>query len=327
MCRAILRAVVAPFAIANGQAHVGVSIGVSRMEAGTATVDDLMRRSDIALYTMKATGRAGFRVFSDDLELEVRSRADIENGLRETLLVGHGLSLAYQPKVGRSGRITGVEALVRWRLGDRPISPAVFVPIAEDTGLILALGDWVIREAIGFARRWPNLSVSINLSPAQLRDAEFATRLLSWIAEAGLNPNQIELEVTETTLFEATSYALGALAELREAGLQVALDDFGTGYSSLRHLHSVSVDRVKVDQTFVAGLGRNVESGAIISAVIQLGHSMGLQITAEGVETSAQRDFLLEAGCDELQGYFFAQPMPEPDLSILLEGQDVSLAA
>ena len=327
LCRAILAAVMAPFAVANGQAHVGVSIGVARMAAGTATVDDLMRRSDIALYTMKATGRAGFRVFSDDLELEVRSRADIENGLRETLVAGDGLSLAYQPKVGRDGRIKGVEALLRWRMAGLPVSPAIFVPIAEETGLILALGEWVLQEALGFACRWPRLSVAINLSPAQLRDASFATRLLDRITDLRLDPDRIELEVTETTLFEATSYALGALHDLRAAGLHVALDDFGTGYSSLRHLHSVSVDRVKIDQTFVAGLGRTVESGAIISAVIQLGHSMGLQITAEGVETGFQRDFLIEAGCDELQGYFFARPLAEQELESMLSGADMPLAA
>ena len=327
LCRAILNAVKAPFPVANGQAHVGVSIGVALMAAGTATVDDLMRRSDIALYTMKATGRAGFRVFSDDLELEVRSRAEIENGLRETLRSTKGLSLAYQAKVDSGGRIAGVEALLRWQMAGRPVSPAVFVPIAEETGMIAALGDFVIAEAIAFAGRWPGLSVAINLSPAQLRDGSFARRLLDRIAEAGLDPRRLELEVTETTLFEASSYALGALTELRAAGLQVALDDFGTGYSSLRHLHSVSVDRVKIDQSFVAGLGHTTESGAIICAVVQLAHSMGLQITAEGVETAAQRDFLLEVGCDELQGYLYARPLAERDLALLLADTGLSLAA
>jgi len=153
------------------------------------------------------------------------------------------------------------------------------------------------------------------------------TRLLRRIEEADLDPSQLELEVTETTLFESSSYALGTLDALRAAGLRVALDDFGTGYSSLRHLHNVAVDRVKIDQSFVAGLGRSIESAAIISAVIQLGHSMGLQITAEGVETAAQRDFLMEAGCDELQGYLFAKPMTEEDLVVLLDGNGISFAA
>jgi EAL domain-containing protein (putative c-di-GMP-specific phosphodiesterase class I) len=209
----------------------------------------------------------------------------------------------------------------------RSISPALFVPIAEEAGLILELGEWVIQEAIEFAKRWPTLSVAINLSPAQLRDDDFATRLLRRVEKAELKPSQLELEVTETTLFESTSYALGALSALRAAGLRVALDDFGTGYSSLRHLHSVAVDRVKIDQSFVAGLGRSIESGAIISAVIQLGHSMGLPITAEGVETAVQRDFLVEAGCDELQGYLFARPMPENDLVRLFDRNGLSLAA
>ena len=327
LCQAILNVVKAPFSLANGQAHVGVSIGVAWMHAGEASAEDLMRRADIALYTMKAAGRAGYRVFSDDLELEVRNRAEIEAALRETLACGEGLSLAYQPKVDRHGRITGVEALVRWHMDGRSISPALFVPIAEEAGLILELGEWVIQEAIEFAKRWPTLSVAINLSPAQLRDDDFATRLLRRVEKAELKPSQLELEVTETTLFESTSYALGALSALRAAGLRVALDDFGTGYSSLRHLHSVAVDRVKIDQSFVAGLGRSIESGAIISAVIQLGHSMGLPITAEGVETAVQRDFLVEAGCDELQGYLFARPMPENDLVMLFDRNGLSLAA
>ena len=327
LCRAILNSVKAPFAVPNGQAHVGVSIGVASVEAGRASAEDLMRQADIALYTMKASGRAGFRVFSEDLDFEIRSRAEIEKGLRDTLDRGEGLELAYQPKVDRAGRIAGVEALLRWRMAGKPISPAVFVPIAEETGLIPALGDWVMREAIAFARRWPELMVAINLSPAQLRDGGFAARLLDRVAADGVDPDRLELEVTETTLFEATSYALSALDQLRTAGLHVALDDFGTGYSSLRHLHSLSVDRVKIDQSFVAGLGHTVESGAIISAVIQLGHSMGLQITAEGVETAAQRDFLVEAGCDELQGYFFAKPMTESGLAAMLRDSNVLIAA
>ena len=327
LCRAILNSVKAPFITADGQAHVGVSVGVARMEAGTAKADDLMRRADIALYTMKSTGRAGYRVFSDDLELEIRSRAEIEIGLRETLCSGEGLTLAYQPKVDRGGKIVGVEALLRWQMGGRTVSPSVFVPIAEDTGLILSMGEWVIAEAIGFALRWPDLSVAINLSPAQLRDSEFANRTIRRVAAAGIDAGRLELEITETTLFESADFAMGVLEKLRAAGMHVALDDFGTGYSSLRHLHSLSVDRVKIDQTFVAGLGCNIESGAIITAVTQLGHSMGLQITAEGVETAAQRDYLLNAGCDELQGYLFSKPLAEQDLASVLGAGYAKLAA
>jgi diguanylate cyclase (GGDEF)-like protein len=327
LCRRIVNTVKAPFVVASGQAHVGVSIGVAMMEAGQASGEDVMRRADIALYTMKANGCAGFRMFSEELEIEVRSRAEIEEGLRKALISFEGLSLAYQPKVDRTGRMTGVEALLRWRLGDRPISPAVFVPIAEETGLILPLGDWVLQEALGFAKRWQGLSVAVNLSPAQLRDTSFNQRLLALLRETKLNPGQIELEVTETTLFDAAGDAVGALAELRSAGLRVALDDFGTGYSSLRHLHSVSVDRVKIDQTFVTGIGRGIESAAIISAVIQLGHSMGLEITAEGVETAVQRDFLVDAGADELQGYFYSKPLAEAELKLWLSECNVPLAA
>ena len=275
LCRRIVSTVKAPFAIDNGQAHVGVSIGVAMMEAGEASSVDVMRRADIALYTVKGNGRAGFRIFSEELEIAIRSRAEIEEALRDALVSFEGLSLAYQPKVDCVGKLMGVEALLRWRLGNKAISPAVFVPIAEETGLILPLGNWVIQEAVMFAKRWPGLSVAVNLSPAQLRDVTFTPRLLALLARTQLSPSQLELEITETTLFESAGEALGALDALRAAGLRVALDDFGTGYSSLRHLHSVSVDRVKIDQSFVAGLGRSVESAAIVSAVIQLSHSMG----------------------------------------------------
>ncbi|MGI4792633.1 MAG: putative bifunctional diguanylate cyclase/phosphodiesterase, partial [Janthinobacterium lividum] len=327
LCRRIVTSVRAPFLIASGQAHVGVSIGVAMTEAGEVSGEDVMRRADIALYTMKANGRGGFQTFSDELELKVRSRAEIEEALREALISFEGLSVAYQPKVDRNGQVSGVEALLRWRLGDRAISPAVFVPVAEETGLILPLGDWVLQEAVTFAKRWPGLSIAVNLSPAQLRDASFTERLLNLLGEARVSATQIELEVTETTLFETAGDALGALAGLRSAGLRVALDDFGTGYSSLRHLHSVSVDRVKIDQSFVAGIGRGVDSAAIISAVIQLGHSMGIEITAEGVETAGQRDFLLDAGADELQGYFYSKPLAERDLGLWISRREASLAA
>ncbi|WP_419825663.1 putative bifunctional diguanylate cyclase/phosphodiesterase [Sphingomonas sp.] len=327
LCRRVINAVKPPFAIANGQAHVGVSIGVASTGDGDGESDDLMRRADIALYTMKANGRGGYRVFSAELETEVRSRAEIEQALRDAVVTFGDFSLAYQPKMDRSGKATGVEALLRWRIGERAVPPDIFVPIAEETGLILPLGDWVMAEALAFARRWPELSVAVNLSPAQLRDPDFAPRLLTLMADGDVDPARLELEVTETALFESTGQAIVPLDQLRSAGLHLALDDFGTGYSSLRHLHSVAVDRVKIDKSFVAGLGRGVESAAIITAVIQLGHSMGIRITAEGVETPEQRDFLIEAGADELQGYFFSRPLSEADLSSWISRGAALLAA
>ncbi len=326
-CRRIVDAAKAPFPTEGGQAYVGVSIGIARCGEEPITGSDLMRRADIALYTVKGSGRAGYHVFSDDLETEVSHRATIEAALRETLAEGQGFSLAYQAKVDRAGRVTSVEALARWSLQGRPVSPAVFVPIAEETGLILPLGDWVLREAVAFAVRWPSLTVAVNLSPVQLRDAEFAGRLRSLLAESGLDPRRLELEVTETALFDPTGDAVGTLEALRALGLKVALDDFGTGYSSLRHLHSLSVDRVKIDRSFVDGLGRGAESAAIISAVVQLGHTMGIEITAEGVETASQRDFLIEAGADELQGFLFFRPVAEHDLVALLRRDTLPIAA
>jgi len=327
LCRRIIGTTKAPFTIDGGQAHVGVSIGVADNGREHLTGPDLMRRADIALYTMKANGRAGYMLFSEELETSVRTRTEIEFALRATLETNGGLALAFQPKVDRLGNVTGVEALLRWEMDGRPVSPAIFVPIAEETGLILPLGQWVAQEAISFAARWPRLSVAVNLSPAQLRDASFAPTLLELTTRAGVEPDHIELEVTETTLFESSRDALQVLDQLRAVGFGVALDDFGTGYSSLRHLHSVSVDRVKIDQSFVAGLGGGMEAAAIITAVVQLGHSMGIQITAEGVETAVQKEFLIQAGVDELQGYLFSRPMSEDQLQTWLSDQVMCIAA
>ncbi len=314
LCTRILETVQEPFRIANGVAHVGVSIGVANAEEGQGDGEDLVRRADIALYTVKAAGRNGFKVFNYDFEMQVRDRANIEQALRDTLDAGTGFELIYQPKVDHLGALTGVEALLRWKMENRPISPDIFVPIAEETGLMRPIGTWVLREAFAFARRWPELSVAVNLSPAQLHDASFVERVIAMTEEFAVLPARIELEVTETTLFDIEGQGTSRLKELRAAGLQVSLDDFGTGYSSLRHLHRVSVDRVKIDRAFVAGLETDTESGAIIEAVIQLAHSMGIQVTAEGVETAFQRDYLIRVGADELQGFYFSHPMSEQAL-------------
>lgn len=327
LCRQILAAVKAPFKLANGQAHVGLSIGVASEDGGPPDAEDLVRRADIALYAVKGSGRDDYRLFSADLDADVRERATLEAALRADVDAGRGLWLAYQPKLDRSGRVTGVEALLRWEQEGRPVSPARFVTIAEECGLIVPLGLWVFREALGFAHRWPDLCVAVNVSPVQLRDPDFVDQVLAEILAAGVSASQLEIEVTETVLFEPSASATTALDRLRKAGFRVALDDFGTGYSSLRHLHSFAVDRVKIDQSFVRSLGEGVEAAAIIQAVIQLGHAMNLQITAEGVETHAQRNFLLQAGTDELQGYLFSRPLTEADLARFLALSTVGAAA
>jgi diguanylate cyclase (GGDEF)-like protein len=304
----------APFSLYGKQAHVSLSIGLALAEDTGA--EELMRKADIALYAAKAAGRDRYRVFTPALDHLVRDRADLENDLRAALRSGTGLALHYQLKMDREGAFTGVEVLARWhRPGHGPVGPDSFIPVAEESGLIIELGHWILTRALGFAGRWPQLKVAVNVSPVQLRHAGFVDETLALFAATDVQPGQIELELTETALLESLPVATGKLALLRDMGVRIALDDFGTGYSSLRHLHRFTVDRLKIDQSFVQGLGIGHEPAAIIQAVIRLGHAMGLQVTAEGVETDEQRDFLIAAGVDELQGYFVARPMTEADIA------------
>ena len=278
-----------------------------------------MRKADIALYTVKGEGRNGYRIFSEQLDRLACDRAEIEADLRSALQQEGQLALHYQTKVGVDGTIKGVEAFVRWQHPTRGfISPARLIPVAEETGLIVPLGEWVLREALNFATRWPQLNVAINVSPVQLRCPRFVADTLKACSELHVAYGRLELEVTESALMDDLNVVNGKLAALRSAGIRIALDDFGTGYSSLRHLHRCAVDRVKIDQSFVGGLDGSSEAAAIIRAVIHLGHAMGLQVTAEGVENETQRRFLVEAGVDELQGFLFSKPVDEDCLAALM---------
>ncbi len=320
ICGAIGGAAKAPFHLSCRVAHVSASIGVALAASGRNEANELMRRADIALYAAKAAGRDDYRVFSEELDRACQDRAGLELDLRAALAGAGGLSLHYQLKIGRDGRARGVEALVRWQHPQKGIiAPSRFIPVAEETELIVPLGAWVLREAVRFAGSWPQFSVAVNVSPVQLRQSGFIAETLEVLHDAGVEAARVEFEVTETTLLEEIHPTAASLAALRAAGLRIALDDFGTGYSSLRHLHRFAVDRVKIDQSFVNTLETSLESAAIVRAVIELGHAMGLQVTAEGVETEAQRDFLVAADVDEMQGYLFARPLDEPSLAARLK--------
>jgi EAL domain-containing protein (putative c-di-GMP-specific phosphodiesterase class I) len=280
---------------------------------------ELMRKADMALYAAKAAGRDGYRMFSDELDRSARERAEIEADLRLALHDGGQLELHYQTKVDTKNTITGVEALLRWRHPVRGmIPPNQVIPVAEETGLIAPLSEWILREALSFAGRWPQLNVSINVSAAQLRHPCFVTETLKAFSLAQIPYGQLELEITEAALMGDINVVNGDLTTLRASGIRIALDDFGTGYSSMRHLHRCAVDRVKIDQSFVSGLDRGNEATAITRAVIYLGQAMGLQVTAEGVETEAQRRFLVEAGIDEMQGYLFSRPADEQSFTAMM---------
>jgi EAL domain-containing protein (putative c-di-GMP-specific phosphodiesterase class I) len=251
----------------------------------------------------------------------VQLRAMLETDLRRALETGNGLSVNYQPLVDSAGgKVNGLEALVRWDHPERgSIPPHLFIPVAEETGLISRLGDWVMRRACKVARDWPNLSISVNLSPIQFCDQDFAERLCRIVREAGVSPFQIELEVTEGVVLDQNESVRGALRRLRQEGFRIALDDFGTGYSSLSYLRDFEVDRIKIDKSFVQSLGHTMDAGAIVTAVVTLGHAMGLQVTAEGVETPEQETFLRTAGCNVLQGFLFSQAVPAGELQDSIE--------
>jgi diguanylate cyclase (GGDEF)-like protein len=319
LCRRINDAARAPFSLERGVAHVSASIGLALAPETGADVSELMRRADIALYAAKATRKEGYRVYDDDLDQAVRDKSSIEADLRAAVQADGQLRLHYQPKIGVDNTIRGVEALVRWQHPVHGLIPLnQLIALAEETGLIIPLGDWVLREALAFAGRWPHLNVAVNVSPAQLRHGNFIADVLQAYQAAPVAYGRLELEVTETALMHDINVVSGKLATLRSAGIRIALDDFGTGYSSLRHLHRCAVDRVKIDQSFVQGLDGGNEAAAIVKAIIQMGHAMGLQVTAEGVETPAQRRFLIEAGVDELQGFLISKPLEEAAFKILM---------
>jgi EAL domain-containing protein (putative c-di-GMP-specific phosphodiesterase class I) len=250
----------------------------------------------------------------------VNIRKTIEDDLREALATGEGLEVVYQPQIALGGgAIVGVEALARWRHPERGcIQPSQFIPVAEQTGLINQLGDWVLRRACAASRRWPNIFVSVNLSPVQFRSKGFAERVIRIVGEYDADPRRIELEVTESVLLDEEGGTIEALRMLRGAGFRIALDDFGTGYSSLGYLHRFDVDKIKIDRSFTQSLGQGSKAAAVIKAIVSLGHAMDLTVTAEGVETEVQKNFLHTAGCNEMQGYLFSRALSAEHVTRML---------
>lgn len=272
--------------------------------------DELLQKADLALYRAKALGRATYCFFKPEMETQHRARHTLEGELRTALADGQFV-LHYQPILDlRSNTISGCEALIRWQHPDRGlIMPDQFIPVAEDTGLIVPIGEWAIREACAEAASWPGaVKVAVNLSPAQIKSRSLLGTVTSALEAAGLMPEQLELEVTETVLLEESEANLKILHKLRSLGTTIALDDFGAGYSSLNYLRRFPFNKIKIDRSFMHDLQAKPESAAIVRATIQLAQALGMATTGEGVETAEQFIMLGTAGCKEVQGYFISPP-------------------
>jgi diguanylate cyclase (GGDEF)-like protein len=320
LARRISAAVAEPFVVENITAELGVGIGIAIAPNDGILADELVRRADRALYRAKAAGRSSVRFFEPEMDTHVERRIQIERDLRSAI-ASNGIVPHYQPLVSLDGnRIIGFEALARWENGDSGfVAPDVFIPIAEETGLINALGDQLFRRACLDAIAWPSTFVlAFNISPIQLRDPTLGLRLLSILGQAGFNPRRLEIEITESALVENVSVAQIVIEELRQAGVRIALDDFGTGYATLSQLLSFHLDKIKIDRSFVSLLDKSEDSKVIVRAVLGLAKGLGLTTTAEGVEDAAQLAYLKANGCTQGQGYLFSKAVPADEIAALI---------
>ncbi|WP_418156921.1 putative bifunctional diguanylate cyclase/phosphodiesterase [Pantoea agglomerans] len=309
-----------PFTLFGSDVWSGASIGLALAPKDGVDRLELMRKADIALYEAKSGGRGTYRQFERAMDESVRTRQTIAADLRTALHTHQGLEVWYQPLMDIGGQqMVGIEALLRWHHPTRGlIAPAEFIAIAEETGLIIPLGEWVLAEACVTQQRFPELLVAVNVSPVQFRSTGFVERVMAIVSQNGGDPKRLELEITEGVLIEDEREARAIIVALREAGFRIALDDFGTGYSSLNYLSNFPVDKIKIDRSFTQSLGVAENSVAIVESVVKLGHAMGLMVTAEGVETPGQMSALADAGCNQLQGYLFSQAVPADQLAALM---------
>jgi diguanylate cyclase (GGDEF)-like protein len=310
-----------PFDIDGHRIDIGASIGIAMAPMDGVDADQLLKKADMALYAAKNGGGGDHRFFALEMEEAAQERRALELDLREAL-TSEQFDLYFQPLVDlRSGRVTTCEALMRWRHPRRGmVPPSIFIPIAEETGLIITLGEWALQRACYEAAKWPkSVKVAVNLSPVQFRDRGLALQVVSALAKSGLPAQRLELEVTERLLLEDSDGTLTVMEQLKNLGVSISLDDFGTGYSSLNYLRKFPFQKIKIDQSFIAGLGEERDAQAIIGAVAGLGASLDKTVVAEGIETEEQLKQVKMHGCHEGQGHFFGEPMPADVIQARLE--------
>jgi diguanylate cyclase (GGDEF)-like protein len=329
LARRIASAIAKPFVIGDVSAELGVGVGIAVAPDDGIDPDELVRRADRALYRAKAAGRSSVRFFEPNMDTYVERRIQIEREFR-IAIASNSIVPHYQPLVSLNGnRIIGFEALARWESeGLGYIPPDVFIPIAEETGLIKALGDQLLRRACLDANAWPeNFVLASNISPVQLRDPTLGLRIISILGQTGFSPRRLEIEITEGALIENIEVARTVIDELRVAGVRIAIDDFGTGYATLAQLLSFHLDKIKIDRSFVSRLNSSADSLVIIRAIIGLAKGLGLTTTAEGIEDVEQLECLKFNGCTEGQGYLFSKAVPAAEIPALLGRKPFDSAA
>ncbi len=331
MAKKIVEAVVQSYEIDGYQIRSSVSIGIAVGPRDGDDVDELLMAADLALYAVKADGRGAYKFYNRAMNSDLNDRRELEVHLRDAI-ERNELELHYQPIIDLNRNvITGFEALARWCHPVKGmVPPAVFIPVAEDSGLIVPMGQWALREACRQAAQWPNdLRIAVNLSPVQILSPNLPEIVQQALSESGLAANRLEIEITERIIMDDTERTLSNLHKLKEIGVRIAMDDFGTGYSSLSYLRRFPFDKIKVDRTFVSDLAEGTEHIVIVQAVVSIARALGLTTTAEGVEIGFQREYLAALGYDEAQGYLFSPAVPISKVPELIRewNSEASIAA
>ncbi len=324
----LLKALGEVFTIGDHKLYSGASIGITVFPDDGGDVEQLLQNADLAMYQAKEEQRNSFRFYDVELNASVQRRTFLENELRDAI-DAEELMIYFQPKIDiKKNVVAGAEALVRWRHGEQGmISPEEFIPVAERSGLINPIGEWMLRQACRHLSDWaerglPAVKVAVNLSAVQFRDRDIAKLVSDMLSETGVDASLLELEVTESAAMHDIRNAVGVLSKLHQLGVSLSVDDFGTGYSSLSYLRQLPVHRLKIDKSFISEVDQSREAAAIARAIVMMGQSLGLDVVAEGVETEAQLDYLKEVGCDEVQGYLFGRAMPGPDFEAFMLSWD-----